>query len=56
MPVGRAGAQQAAVKGFTARTAASPSSVAKAVAASRSCIFLAQSVKDVIPPSHYLAF
>lgn len=32
------------------------SSVAKAVTASRSCIFLAQSIKDVIPSSHWLAF
>lgn len=32
------------------------SSVAKAVTASRSCIFLAQSIKEVIPSSHWLAF
>ncbi|KAF8312877.1 hypothetical protein DL93DRAFT_2042574, partial [Clavulina sp. PMI_390] len=32
------------------------SSVAKVVTASRSCIFLAQSIKDVIPSSHWLAF
>ncbi len=32
------------------------SSVPKAVTASRSCIFLAQSIKDVIPSSHWLAF
>ncbi|KDQ10040.1 hypothetical protein BOTBODRAFT_178587 [Botryobasidium botryosum FD-172 SS1] len=38
------------------RSSASPASVAKAVSASRSLIFLAQSVQGVIPPSHYLAF
>ncbi|KAF8324419.1 fungal-specific transcription factor domain-containing protein [Cantharellus anzutake] len=32
------------------------SSIPKAVTASRSCIFLAQSIKDVIPSSHWLAF
>ncbi|KDN42921.1 hypothetical protein RSAG8_06447, partial [Rhizoctonia solani AG-8 WAC10335] len=31
-------------------------SVGKAVGAARSCIFLAQSIKDVIPRSHFIAF
>src|ERR1700761_2777753 len=31
-------------------------SATKAVSAARSCIFLASSIKSVIPPSHHLAF
>ncbi|KAH7930297.1 hypothetical protein BV22DRAFT_1109356 [Leucogyrophana mollusca] len=36
--------------------AGAPNSTAKAVASARSCIRLAPSISDVVPPSHHLAF
>lgn len=36
--------------------ATTPTSIAKAVSSARSCIRLAPSMKNVVPPSHHLAF